>query len=59
LDVPEEAFEIAFGVLLSGSGTVWSDNFAFDVVDVTFPVPGGNFLEQLPKQPVNLDFEER
>jgi len=60
LDIPEHAAIIAFGVLLNGRGEIWSDKFEFDLVDASVPVTATNSqLEQLPKQPVNLDFEER
>src|SRR5262249_26971443 len=32
LDVPKDATNIAFGVLLVGAGKVWMDDLAFDVV---------------------------
>ncbi|WP_158882783.1 hypothetical protein [Rhodanobacter sp. L36] len=55
LDVPEEAADIAFGVLLSGKGEVLADDFKLDVVgnDV---VPTGMPLRQLPGVPTNLSF---
>jgi hypothetical protein len=60
LDVPEDALRINIGVLLHGWGTVWSDNFEFRVVDASVPVTGINsHVETWPKEPVNLDFEER
>jgi erythromycin esterase len=37
LDVPEDSVNIAFGVLLSGTGQVWVDDFQFDVVDQDVP----------------------
>jgi hypothetical protein len=60
LDIPEHAAKIAFGVQLMGRGEIWSDNFEFGVVDASVPVTATNSqVERLPKQPVNLDFEER
>jgi hypothetical protein len=63
LNVPVEAVAIFFGALLEGHGTLWSDNFEFGVVDASVPITGDNSGEgisrRLPKQPVNLDFEER
>jgi len=57
LDVPAEAVSVNFGILLEGAGQAWLDGVAFDVVGpevaVTQPKPS-----PLPKQPVNLDFEE-
>jgi hypothetical protein len=59
LDIPEQAATIFFGVLLDGRGAIWSDNFEFDLVDASVSVTVGNRRVELPKQPVNLDFEER
>lgn len=33
LDVPKESQNIAFGVLTSGKGTVWTDDIKFEIVD--------------------------
>lgn len=69
LDVPAETVKIAFGVIVSGKGQVWVDDFAFEAVGKD--VPSTNMLtpEQMkeehepgpasehPAQPVNLDFE--
>ncbi|MFF2481090.1 helix-turn-helix domain-containing protein [Paenibacillus sp. NPDC058071] len=57
LDVPENSHAIAFGVLLSGSGKVWADNFAFVEVDEKTPTTDSSNQESLPKAPVNLGFE--
>lgn len=56
LDVPYDSEAIAFGILLTGNGTVWGNQFHFEVVDRT--VPTTNLAEdvQLPPEPVNLDF---
>ncbi|MBS1996720.1 MAG: hypothetical protein JSS86_10430 [Cyanobacteria bacterium SZAS LIN-2] len=54
LDVPEESTNIAFGVLLCGVGTVWMDDFEFQVVDSSTPTTGAGNLR---KEPVNLSFE--
>ncbi len=32
LDVPQESVLIAYGVLLDGPGSVWLDNFEFEVI---------------------------
>lgn len=58
LDVPEESASIHFGVLLTGKGKVWADDFRFEEVDEK--VASTNMLSQehLPKQPRNLDFHE-
>lgn len=57
LDIPQEAHGIAFGVLLSGPGKVWSDQFRFEVVDTRTPTTDEDEGEVLPPEPVNLDFE--
>jgi hypothetical protein len=54
LDVPEESTNIAFGVLLDGTGTVWMDDFKFDVVDKSV----GTTDRQQKSQPSNLNFED-
>ncbi len=70
LDIPADTVNIAFGIILSGKGQVWVDDFAFEVVGKD--VPSTNMLtpEQMKEehepgqdgvssaQPVNLDFEE-
>jgi hypothetical protein len=67
LDVPRDAAEIYFGILLAGRGRVWADDFTFEVVgkDVettsmrTQRVRRGRPLaEDLLDHPVNLGFEE-
>ena len=58
LDVPLRASNIAYGVLLSGTGQVWFDNLNFEVVDKSVPTTdkGRNFMPL--KEPANLDFEK-
>ena len=58
LDVPEESASIHFGVLLVGKGKVWADGFRFE--EVNEKVDSTNMLSQdnLPKQPINLDFSD-
>lgn len=59
LDIPEESFSIHFGILLTGAGKVWVDDFKFNEVDVS--VPSTNILnqdDQLPLEPINLGFDE-
>jgi erythromycin esterase len=66
LDLPEESADISFGILLSGKGKVWVDDFKFDVVSndvMTTAIEAPKQKRQgkpnpnLPKQPQNLDFE--
>src|SRR4029453_10374627 len=33
LGVPEDAAQIAFGILMKGKGRVWGDDFKFEAVD--------------------------
>jgi len=56
LDVPTEAKDIAFGILLSRDGQVWLDDLKFEVVPTNVPVSGRGV--QLTKAPSNLDFEK-
>lgn len=55
LDVPDDSNRIYFGVLLHGKGAVWVDDFQFEVVGEDVPTTGA---PPLPRQPVNLNFEE-
>jgi hypothetical protein len=52
LDVALDASEIAFGVLLAGSGRVWIDSLELSTVEPDVPV-----TKQLQYEPLNLDFE--
>lgn len=52
-DVPENAAGITIGFALKGSGAVWADGFAFEVVDRGVPVTATS-----PTGPTNLSFEE-
>ena len=58
LDVPEEAQEIAFGLLLTGRGQVWMDDLKFEAVGKDVPTTGGGLNQRAPQGPKNLDFEE-
>lgn len=58
LDVPAQAEEIAFGLLLTGRGDTWIDDLRFDVVSRDIPVTGQSSATKLPAAPVNLDFEQ-
>ena len=55
LDVPENAVQIAFGILLSGEGKVWIADIAFQPVDKSVPVTSSTAMNPAPK---NLDFDE-
>lgn len=58
LDVPEESASIHFGVLLVGKGKVWADGFRFEEVNEKVDSTNMLFQDNLPKQPINLDFSE-
>jgi hypothetical protein len=56
LDAPQDATGIFFGVLLSGSGTVWLNDVKFEVVGSDVPTTGGAGAPQR-SEPVNLGFD--
>jgi hypothetical protein len=59
LDVPPDSADIAFGFLLTQAGKVWGEDFALEQVDATVPVTSpARATVLLPKEPVNLDFED-
>lgn len=58
LDVPTAAEDIAFGVLLNGTGQVWLDDFSFEVVSKEVPITGNNKPWTEPNDtPTNLNFD--
>ena len=57
LDVDPTATGIGFGILVDGPGTVWMDNAAFEVVDVTVPTTGDSRGGTQQAKPENLNFE--
>lgn len=58
LDVPEKSAVISFGIILSGQGTVWSDQFTFEEVDENTPATNLEIQGELQDKPVNLSFED-
>jgi hypothetical protein len=54
LDVPEDAEVIAFGIMLSGTGTAWLNQAQIEVVPTTVAVTGTGTVQ--PRAPANLDF---
>jgi hypothetical protein len=56
LDVPSDAKDIAFGILLSRDGEVWLDDLKFEVVPTRVPVTGRG--GEIMRAPTNLDFEK-
>lgn len=59
-DVPAEAVTITFGAMLHGTGQLWFDDMAVEIVDVSVPVTGETLQPANPilRQPAKLDFEE-
>jgi hypothetical protein len=57
LNVPQDASDIAFGVLLEKSGAVWLSNVRFETVGDDVPVTGLT-PPKPPEGPSNLDFEQ-
>ena len=55
LDVPQDAKDIALGILLHGSGAVWISGIKFEVVGPEVPVTS---YSAAPKAPVNLSLQE-
>ncbi len=58
LDVAPDTRDIAFGILLDGTGAVWLDQIHFEVVDKSVPTTGGSSGPELARAPTNLDFEK-
>lgn len=58
LDVPRDAAGIAFGVLLSGRGRAWVNQFRLDAVGLEVPTTGGCMASCLASEPLNLDFAQ-
>lgn len=54
LEVPQETKGIAFGMFLDGKGEVWAEDFRLEPVSKSVPVSS----MQLPKAPVNMDFDQ-
>lgn len=54
VNVPNDASAVAYGVLLSGKGTVWFDDVTFEVLGKAEP----RRKAELPDTPANLDFEK-
>ena len=56
LDVPENAVQIAFGVLLSGEGKVWISDMGLEAVDKSVPLTSPS--SEMAPAPKNLDFAQ-
>ncbi|WCN37719.1 helix-turn-helix domain-containing protein [Aneurinibacillus uraniidurans] len=57
LDVSQDSVAIAFGFLLSGTGIMWVDSLRFDVVDEKVPTTNIEDIDEMPDEPINLNFE--
>jgi hypothetical protein len=57
LDVPSDAANLAFGILIAGSGEAWIDDVSFAVVDTSVATTERP-KEPQPTAPANLDFEQ-
>jgi hypothetical protein len=53
LRVDQEATRIIFGALLTGSGVMYADEFALEVVPDSTPT---TIKHSIPEEPVNLGF---
>lgn len=56
LDIPEESTNIGFGVIFSGTGTMWVDDISFEVVSKRVPKTSCP-CSRKDNPPKNLDFE--
>ena len=57
LDVAPDAKAVAFGILLSGKGSVWINDVRFEIVPNTVPVT--DLQKTKPSGPRNLSFEQK
>ncbi|MGW5471193.1 hypothetical protein [Streptomyces chartreusis] len=56
LDIPEESAYISIGAVPQRAGQIWLDDVRLNVVDDSVTVT--DIFSNLPRRPVNLDFEE-
>lgn len=59
LDVPQTAKTINIGMMLVRTGKAWFSNIKLEEVDESVPVTKPPLFPQIPKQPVNLNFNEK
>ncbi len=73
LDIPENSRNIDFGVVLTGQGVVWVDDYKLEIVDESVPsddrmvkgltarrkLPNSYKPSQLNLKPMNLSFEDQ
>jgi hypothetical protein len=53
LEVPVDASNISYGVLTSGTGSIWMDDLQFEIVEKSVPTTKRNL-----EKPTNTSFEE-
>ncbi len=58
LDVPSGSSTISFGIILSGRGHVWVDQFTFEEVGKDVETTNLEIQSELLDEPLNLSFEE-
>lgn len=58
LDVPPQSAVISFGIILSGQGIIWADQFTFEEVNKSIPTTNLEVYGELLDEPVNLSFDE-
>ncbi|WP_293749905.1 hypothetical protein [uncultured Paraglaciecola sp.] len=56
LDIPNNATNMAYGLLLNGNGKVWFDNLSFEIVDKNTPVTD-LYASKNQNKTKNLSFE--
>jgi hypothetical protein len=61
LDVPPDAYNLAYGALISGIGQIWFTKINFEIVDDSVPTTGRDMQisinQSQNKEPLNLDFK--
>ena len=58
MDVPKGCYSLNFGVLLSGTGKVWFDDFSFEIVSKELALTYKPFDAKKLPDPDNLGFED-
>ncbi len=60
VNVPSDAAAVAYGVLLNGDGTVYFDDFAFEVLGAADAEPHNKKMgNKMREKPANLNFESK